>query len=80
MSDEEILEIKLKAFFSTFRDAEAGRIVLNDLMDKFYKKTFIPDTIPIDPYAIILNEGARSVVIYILSRIEEFEERGRKRQ
>lgn len=68
----------LSAYYSVFRDSDAGRIVLDDLESRFYRRTFISS--PVDPNSILCNEGARSAVIYILSKIEEFEqEHGRRR-
>ncbi len=62
----------LKSYYSCFRDSAAGQTILMDLEDKFSKRTFITDNI--NPYNICANEGARSVILYILSKIEEFEQ------
>lgn len=67
----------LAAFYSCFRDSDAGRIIINDLECKFYRRTFISN--PIDATSILVNEGARSVVIYILSKVEEFEQNNARR-
>lgn len=70
MPDDEYDKL-LKAFYTCFRDTDAGVVVLRDLESKFYRRTFI--TNPIDANAILINEGSREVVVYILSKIEEFE-------
>lgn len=68
-------ETRLKAYYSLFRDNDWGVNVLTDLMDKFYKPTFITGNVNAD--ALLLNAGGREVIVYILAQIEEFERRGR---
>ena len=70
--DEEQL---LRAYYTLFRDTDWGPAVLADLLDKFYKPTFITSNISSD--AVMLNVGGREVVVYILAQIEEYENRGR---
>ena len=70
--DEEQL---LKAYYTVFRDTDWGPVVLADLLDKFYKPTFIASNISSD--AVMLNVGGREVIVYILAQIEEYENRGR---
>lgn len=68
-------ETKQKAYYTLFRDTDYGVNVLIDLLDKFYKPTFIGANPSME--AILLNAGGREVCVYILSQIEEYENRGR---
>jgi hypothetical protein len=49
----------------------SGEAVLNDLMNVFYNVTSLDDDA--NPNKVLVQEGKRFVVIYILSMIEEFE-------
>ena len=73
MADEDTL---LKAYYTCFRDTDWGVVVLTDLMDKFYKPTFLTGNRTSES-SILLNAGGREVIVYILSKIEEYENRGR---
>lgn len=64
MIEEEKL---VRAYFSTFNSVE-GIIVLNDLMNSFYRATSV--SLDCDPNQALFNEGKRFVIIYILSKIE----------
>lgn len=66
---------KMKAYYSLFRNTDFGPIILMDLMDRFYKSTFIKH--PINPDELLLDVGGREVIVYILSLIEEYENSGR---
>lgn len=68
-------EDRIKAYYSLFRDTDYGPMVLSDLMDKFYKSTFITAVTSAD--SILLNAGGREVLVYILAQIEEYENSGR---
>jgi len=72
ISDDELT----KAYYSCFMGSDAGHIVLQDLRNRFFEATFTgPVSVHnhIDPVAIAINVGLRETVIYILSKIEEFE-------
>jgi hypothetical protein len=56
-----------KKFYSTFHSAE-GQVVLKDLLSQFYRGTSLTEDA--DPNKILINEGKRFVIIYILSRME----------
>jgi len=71
MNDIDEYEILLANYYSAFRQSEQGAMVLRDLMGKFYNPTFM--TRSFDSTNILLNVGAREVIVYILSKIEEFE-------
>lgn len=60
----------IKAYYS-FKNSPEGQTVLDDLENKFYKSSLVPDNF--NENHIMLNVGAREVVVYILSKIEEFE-------
>ncbi len=60
-----------RLFLSVF-DSPDGKIILTDMLDKYYKYTsFVPG----DPYTSARNEGRRDIVIYILDRIERAEKK-----
>lgn len=68
-------ETRQKAYYTLFRDTDYGVMVLNDLLDKFYKPTFLSAVTSTE--SILLNAGGREVIVYVLSQIEEYENRGR---
>ena len=68
-------DTRQKAYYTVFRQYDFGVLVLNDLLDKFYKTTFCGRETNAD--SILLNVGGREVLVYILSQIEEYENRGR---
>lgn len=68
-------EDKIKTYYTLFRNTDHGPVVLADLMDRFYKSTFISSTVNAD--SILLNAGGREVLVYILAQIEEYENSGR---
>ena len=68
-------ETREKAYYTLFRDTDYGVMVLNDLLDKFYKPTFL--SARTNNVSVLLNAGGREVIVYILSQIEEYENRGR---
>ncbi len=53
-------------FLTTFSSPD-GKKVLKDLEDRFMMRSSI---VPGDPYATHAKEGAREVVLYILSRLK----------
>jgi len=57
---------------------EDGEIVLQDLMNRFYRHS--PTFVKGDPYNSALNEGGRCVLLHIESMLskEEYEEKKRK--
>ena len=70
-------EILLANYYSAFKTSPQGQMVLKDLESKFYRATFMSRTV--DNTNILLNVGAREVIVYILSKIEEFELNQRSR-
>lgn len=56
-----------RAYYSTFHSAE-GQVVLQDLMNSFYRRTSLSDDS--NPNSTLINEGKRFVVISILTRME----------
>jgi len=71
MLNEDNYDKLLGAYYGFFQSPE-GQIVLGDLQDKFYKTSLIPNR-TVNADEILLNVGAREVVVYILSKVEEFE-------
>lgn len=68
MTEDEEKEEKLnKAYYTTFHTPE-GQIVLNHLLGLYYRKTFIDERY--NTNELFSKEGARHVVIEILTRME----------
>lgn len=64
---KEVDEKLNKAYYSTFHSPE-GQIVLNDLLNSYYRTSALPDSF--DPNVLLVNEGSRYVIIKILARME----------
>ncbi len=60
-----------RLFLSVF-DSPDGKIILTDMLDKYYKYTSFVQG---EPETTAFKEGQRSVVIYLLSRIERAEKK-----
>lgn len=60
----------IKAYYS-FKTTPEGQIVLKDLRDTYFEKTFLHKGVTQED--ILLAAGAREVIIYILRKIEDFE-------
>lgn len=56
-----------RAFYTIFHSPE-GKIVLNDLLNQFYRRTSLTDDA--NPNMVLVNEGKRVVILYILARLE----------
>ena len=63
--EKEATEKLAKAYYSTFHSVE-GQVVLEDLLNKFYRATSLSP----DSNTTIANEGKRFVVIYLLAQME----------
>ena len=57
-----------KAYYSAFHSAE-GQIVLNDLLNQFYRGTSLDEEA--SPNKVLVKEGSRYTIIYILSQLEK---------
>ncbi len=60
-----------RLFLSVF-DSPDGKIILTDMLDKYYKYTSFT---PGEPETTAFKEGQRSVVIYIMDRISRAEKK-----
>lgn len=65
----------LVCYYYCFKQSPEGQIVLSDLEDRFYRRTFIPDirSVQLDPTYLAIQVGLREVVTFILSKVEEYE-------
>lgn len=68
---------RLLAAYYTFFQSPEGKLVLEDLEGLYYKRTIANHGV--DATTILMNVGAREVIVYILSRIETFELQQRSR-
>lgn len=61
--------IKARQLFDHVFNSPEGREVLKDLQAKFHEITSFA---PGDPHRTAFNEGRRSVVLYIMQRLERY--------
>ena len=73
LADDEILSCYYRCF-----NSPEGEVVLNDLKNCFYNKTSLDEDA--SPHKVLVQEGKRFVVIYILSQIEEYIQRQKEQK
>ena len=64
-------EEKLAKAYLGFTQSVEGQIILKDLREKFFERSLVADST--NTNQILLEVGAREVLIYILSMIERLE-------
>lgn len=66
-------EEKLAKAYLTFKQTEEGQLILQDLRNKFFERTFIPNGGVSSTNDFIMQIGMREVIIYILAQTELLE-------
>ncbi len=65
--DPQIREQQLRRAYRDLLDMDQGKLVLDDLCNKFY---FLDSTFEGDPSLALFREGSRNVVLYILGMMK----------
>lgn len=70
MTDE---EARLAKAYLSFKQSDVGQIIIADLRNKFFERTFVSEDSITSTNDFLLQIGMREVIIYILQQTELLE-------